>query len=232
MDDGSTLSTSVYLSNLSEYRAKGIKLVKKEELTDRQKEINDFVQCSFGARSRSRTVALLCLSIILNDLLAIRITNNTVEPEKRSRSLTRVTTRIMSNILSQLIATKGKELSDIIGTATVSVLCSSEYLTKAGKPTIKGKKIVKCLGLKSIKNIHSDHIAREGHMLLALVNDVIPDIILEKGRITLRNELLEELLGNREGIIMFAAHTVSTLDRFGEAERVLHQKLIDWLIPS
>lgn len=216
---GETVSTSGYLNNLNEYRAKGLKAKKiaEGEKHDREQEkINTFVKGAFGARSRARTVALIVLSSVLKEALGVVDTPIQLDglEEKKSGSLTSVAKVIIVDVLGQSISRKEKELRKVMPIISTVTVCKDHlFTTKEGKANVKGKKLIEVLGIKSIKSISEAERLKEGHLLLRLVDDVIDDISIFNGEIDLTEEVREELAKSREGIITRATEMRPVLEK-------------------
>ena len=208
------ISASEYLSNISAYKSKGIKIT-KDPSDQRQKEINDFVWGCINAQQRSRTVALITLSRILEAAMGIRRNKSDIDDidtKVSSESLSGVAGRIMEEVTCQLIEQHKNELRKVAGTVSLRNLQNRFIIKSTGKPTNKGNKIAKILNIKNIRSIDNENLVSAGHSVFLLVDQYLDDILIFNGEIIIVKEVMDELLKSRSDILENACELRPTLE--------------------
>jgi len=216
--NGMTISTSAYMQDTASYRSKGIKYVKAKEgqKRDRQQvKINEFVTGVMSARSRAMTAGFIMLTELLSNVM--RNSNKSSDKEDVSReqgTATSAAGHIINNVLQQLLILKGKELKTVMEIPSVANVTKTDKLTNSkGKVTLQGKKILNILGISSIKSLTKRELLVEGRAMLSLVEEALPEVSIENGRIVLEEACLAKLNDCRTRTLTSACEARPVLER-------------------
>jgi len=212
------VSTSAFLQDTASYRSKGIKYVKAKDgqKHDRQQvRINDFVTGVMAAKGRAMTAAFIMLTELLSNVMCN--SNKTSDKEDVSRdqgTATSAAGHICKNVLQQLLILKGKELKTIMEIPSVANVSDiSKFVGNRGKLTVKGNKLVAILGLKSINSLDKKSLLTEGHSMLRLVEEALPEVLIENGKLVLEEACMAKLNDCRTRTLTSACEARPVLER-------------------
>jgi hypothetical protein len=214
---GETVSMSAYLNDKHAYRAKGIKYVKPKEGERHSREqlkINEFVSGVAQAKNRAMTVSFIILTEMLSYVMHDSNKIKDKDDMESSRTITSVAGHVMRNVLQQLLIAKGKDLKTIMEIPSVSrVMDIDKFLSKKGKLTKKGTKLIQFLGIKSIKSLDEKSLLAEGHTLMLIVDEALPDVSVSNGRIEFEEECKDRLNDVRLRTLSGAAECRPVVER-------------------